>query len=238
MIEHFMRVTADSPVDLIIDQIKGLISAGKLKPGDRLPSESSLQQKMGVKRTHIRDALRRLEFFGVVRTKPQSGSYIENIGIKALEGLITNILKIEKEDFASLIDTRTTLECRAVELVCRNASDEEIEAIACSHDTFLSEVSAGKRGLEEDLIFHLKIAEFSRNSILKTLITLITPDVLRLSEEATQMSRRRLLQTVREHAEILRRIRKRDVAGARDAMAKHMRATERMAKTLALRKGG
>jgi len=53
----------------------------------------------------FRDALQKLEFYGILRTLPQSGTVVAGMGIAALEGLITDVLQLEESDFHSLVET-------------------------------------------------------------------------------------------------------------------------------------
>jgi len=96
MLKKFQEIAVETPVDKIINQIRNLISSGQLNPGDRLPSERKLAEKLGVGRTYVRDAIAKLEFYGILKTLPRSGTVVEGIGITALEGLITDVLKLEE----------------------------------------------------------------------------------------------------------------------------------------------
>jgi GntR family transcriptional repressor for pyruvate dehydrogenase complex len=58
-------------VDQVISKIKNLIGSGVLKPGDRLPAERKMAADFGFGRTHIREALHKLEFYGIIKTLPQ-----------------------------------------------------------------------------------------------------------------------------------------------------------------------
>ncbi|RME34565.1 MAG: FadR family transcriptional regulator, partial [Deltaproteobacteria bacterium] len=68
LLDNFREIEIESPVDKIIRQIRDLISGGHLKPGDRLPPERQLAEKLGVGRTHVREAIRKLEFYGILKT--------------------------------------------------------------------------------------------------------------------------------------------------------------------------
>jgi len=71
MLENFTTLKQETPVDKIILQIRTLITSGQIKSGDKLPSERKLAEKLGVGRTHVRDAIRKLEFYGILKTLPQ-----------------------------------------------------------------------------------------------------------------------------------------------------------------------
>ena len=99
LLKSFSQITVESPVDKIIRQIRDLIKSGHLKPGDRIPPQRQLCERLGVGRTQLRDALRKLEFYGILKTHPQSGTVVAGMGIPALEGLITDMLNLRGNDF-------------------------------------------------------------------------------------------------------------------------------------------
>ena len=235
IIEHLREIDLKSPADIIIQQIKELISAGLLKPGDRLPPERALAARFGVGRGYIREALKRLEFYGILRTVPQSGTIVASLGVKALEGLISNVLNLEKEDFQSLMETRALLEVHAARLAATRTSEAEVADLEHAHEEFCKQVLSGDPGLEEDLMFHLKIAEYARNPVLRSLVSLITPDIITLSRSHDTCRDGRFLMAKKEHAAVLEGIRSRDPERAAAAMDEHMRTVAMGDRTLLLR---
>ncbi len=210
------------PSDMIINQIKILITDGVLKSGDVLPSERKLSERFGVGRGHVREAIQRLEFFGVVETVPQSGTRIASLGIKTLQGLVSNIIDLEKDDFLALFETRCFLEVFATRLTARRASRDDFKHLMATHHEFESCVQAGESGLEEDLLFHLLISELSRNSSLHSLISYITPDVLRFSKKHGTCRDGRFYKALQEHKKILDALLARDEEMAAQAMRDHL----------------
>jgi GntR family transcriptional regulator, transcriptional repressor for pyruvate dehydrogenase complex len=69
--ENMETIKIDNPVDKIIKRPKDLISNGQIKPGDRLPAERILAESFGIGRSHIREAILKLEFYGLLKTNPQ-----------------------------------------------------------------------------------------------------------------------------------------------------------------------
>jgi GntR family transcriptional repressor for pyruvate dehydrogenase complex len=224
-IDYFKEIERKKPSDIIIEQIRTLIMQGILKPGDRLPSERNLSEKLRIGRNYVREAIKKLEFYGILNVIPQSGTYIASLGVKALEGLIANILHLEKGDFDSFMETRAVLETHATMYAAQRATEEDIEELQKTHKEFHGQVLAGNSGLDEDLLFHLKIAEISRNSVLSSLISLITPDILRMSNDRDLCRENRSLQAFREHEVIMDAIEKRDPKRALEAMQVHMDKT-------------
>ena len=226
LIDHFERIDLPDPVDVVIQQIKDLIHSGILKPGDRLPSERKIEEKLCIPRGPINRAFRRLETYGILKTIPQSGTYVARIGVDALEGLLANVLKLEDQDFQALIDTRRVLEVYAVELVAQRATDEEIRELEELQKGIAAKIRDGVTSFDEDMVFHLKIAEFSKNPVLKSILTLLVSEVIQPFKDFEKSIGRervlqRLLEAVEEHRAVIAAIRDRNPNGAAESMRMH-----------------
>lgn len=222
ILDNFSEIKIEDPVNKIIQQIKQLISTGQLQPGDRLPPERKLAERIGVSRSHIRDAIRKLEFYGIVRTFPQSGTVVSGIGIVALEGLISDVLELEKSDFTALVETRVLLEVEAVRLAAERRTEENLQAIRASMKAFELTVAEDVPGIGEDLSFHLKIAEASQNKVLQSLMKIILPDIVRSFTELKVCDQEARLKALKEHKQILQYITEQNADAASKAMEKHL----------------
>ena len=220
MLQNFQEINIESPADKIIRQIRGLITSGQLEPGDKLPSERKLADKFGVGRGSVRIAIQKLEFYGILKTRPQSGTVVAGMGITALEGLISDVLKIENSDFASLVETRVLLETEAARLAAKNRTEQDILQIKEAMYAYDRKAQQGASAVEEDLMFHLKIAEASKNSVLKSLMLIITPDIIRSFIQLDICENGRSINSLEEHEIIVDHI----IAQNEDAAAVAMRA--------------
>ncbi len=230
-IEYFERIELQDPADVVVQQIKDLISSDKLKPGDKLPSEQKLEEKLGISRSAVRRALKILNAYGFVKTIPQSGTYVAGIGVSALGGLLSNILQLEEHDFESLVEIRYILEAYAVELAASNASNEKIQELENAHQDFCEQIEKEFTSFDEDLVFHIKIAECTKNPVLKSLITLLASDDLRLHKKfETHVDKHIILErrkkSVEEHAKILEAIQGRSSEKAVQAMQEHYKRSK------------
>jgi len=178
MLDNLQKITIEKPVDKIISQIRALITSGDLNPGDKLPPERKLAEHLGVSRANVRDAIKKLEFYGILKTLPQSGTIVAGIGIVALEGLITDVLQIESSDFRSLVETRVILERQSAFFAAQRRTQDDITQISVALKAYESKIKRGIPAIEEDLLFHIKIAEASKNNVLKSLMMIITPDIV------------------------------------------------------------
>jgi len=222
LLKNFQEISIETPVDKIIRQIRELITSGQLKPGDRLPPERKLAERLGVGRTNVRDAIKKLEFYGILKTLPQSGTIVAGIGIAALEGLITDVLRLENSDFNALVETRLMLEVESAKLAAERRTEEDIINIREALKAFENKVEEGKQGVEEDLLFHLQIAEASKNSVLKSLMLIIIPDVIKEFKQLEICKDGRYYKALEEHKVIFNHIINRDIEKVEEAMRIHM----------------
>jgi len=217
----------EKPADLIMRQIRNLVASGALRAGDRLPPERELASQFGVGRGHVREALRKLEFYGVLRTFPQSGSVVASLGAGSLERLISNLLDLDRDDIKALTETRAILELHAAQFAAQRASKADLADIAGALDAFRLEVEQGHPAVEEDLLFHLAIAKAARNPVVTSLIGLMTPDIIRLHKVARVCEAGRAKLALQEHDKIFRAIAAKDPRAATRAMSQHMRLVEK-----------
>ncbi len=222
LLNSFSEIVIERPVDKIIQQIRELISSGQLKPGDKLPSERMLSERFGIGRTNVRDAIKKLEFYGILKTLPQSGTVVAGFGIVALEGLITDVLQLEGNDFQSLVETRVLLESNSAKLAAQRRTDDDIVSISKALNAFEAAVQEGKPAVEEDLLFHLEIAEASKNSVLKSLMLIVTPDILTYFKENDVCGGDRPRLALEEHHTILNYIIEQDAVNAELSMRGHL----------------
>ena len=110
----------------IISKIKDLINLKNLEPGDKLPSERMLSEKFEVSRSNVREAIQKLEFYGLLRSIPQSGTFVANIGVIAMNGMIEDILRLDEPDFKSLVETRILLELKTARLAAIRRTEDDL----------------------------------------------------------------------------------------------------------------
>lgn len=152
-------------VQQVEDRIKELILGGQYKPGEKLPAEMELCQRLGVGRGTVREAFRLLQAKGFVDIRPGRGAFVaENFGEDEEASAVDWLVENEKE-LRSSIEIRTALEPMAARLMADRAPDEAIRRLEDIHRSFLQAVE------EEDTVriarldeqFHSTIVEGSDN---------------------------------------------------------------------------
>lgn len=205
----------------IIGKIRDLINYKNLEPGDKLPSERMLSEKFEVSRSNVRDAIQKLEFYGLLKSIPQSGTFVANIGVIAMNGMIEDILRLESPDFKSLVETRILLELKTVRLAALRRSKEDLQNIKEALDAYEEKVLSGKDAVQEDLLFHLAIAKACGNSTINTFMLSITPQIIMDFEKYHVCDKRMSMLGIQEHTEIYEAIKKQDPTLAKQKMKDH-----------------
>ncbi|MCB8993992.1 MAG: FadR family transcriptional regulator [Bacteroidales bacterium] len=210
-----------TPVDKVISQIKILINSGVLKPGDRLPAERKMATDFGCGRTHIREALHKLEFYGIIKTLPQSGSIINGLDINTLDGLISDVLNLQDYDFFSLVETRFLLEVNSARLAAERRTESDIEAIQKAHDNYVKYFDTSAM-VSYDFAFHRSIAEACHNPVIKAMLLVVIPDIMTVYENEKICDTNTII--IDEHARLLEAIKNRDGDLAASNMVQHLHA--------------
>jgi GntR family transcriptional repressor for pyruvate dehydrogenase complex len=223
VLENFKVIELESPVDKIIKQIRNSIVSGQLKPGDKLPSERKLSESFGIGRTYVRDAIKKLEFYGILKTLPQSGTMVAGADISAMEGLIADVIKLEENDFFHLVETRVVMECYACGQAAIRRSSRDIADLEDRLEEYKKRVDASLPGVKEDFNFHLRIAEASQNMVIKSLMLILIPDIIDIYRKLNVCGEGRFYKSYDEHQLILDCIKKQDSKGAEEAMRVHLK---------------
>lgn len=207
----------------IISKIKELINYKNLEPGDKLPSERMLSERFEVSRSNVREAIQKLEFYGLLNSIPQSGTFVANIGVVAMNGMIDDILRLEKQDFKSLVETRILLELKTAALAATRRTEQDLEEIKDALDAYTEKAIKNEDALQEDLLFHLAIAKASKNSTINTFMLIITPEIIINIEKHHVCDSDLAISGISEHNDIYEAIKAQDPAKAKEKMKVHFK---------------
>lgn len=197
--------------ELVLDAIREAIINGTLKPRERL-MEIQLAEELGVSRTPIREALRKLELEGFIVMLPRKGAYVADVSFK---------------DIADVFEIRAALESLAAGLAAERITDEELEemerhlvekadAIARHDMTQLVEV---------DTKFHELVYRASRNDRLSMIINNLREQIQRYRSTSLAYPGR-MKQSLEEHRAIVEAIQSRDSQLARQLALEHIENAE------------
>lgn len=199
--------------DVVFNTLRQAILKGELKPGERL-MELTLAERLGVSRTPIREAMRKLELEGLVVMIPRRGAQVANI---------------TEKDLNDVLEVRIVLENMAIEKACKRMTEEQMDKLVKAAREFEDTMADGNlvHLAQADVAFHEIIYQASDNRRLIQVLNNLREQIYRyrveyLKEEET----RKLL--VKEHEELCQAIRERNVEKACEISFRHIE-NQRMA---------
>ena len=207
----------------IIARLRELINFKNFEPGDKLPSERMLSEKFNVTRSNLREALQTLESYSLVKSIPQSGTFVADIGITALNGMIDDILRLPIPSFKDLVEARIFLELKGVKLAALRRTEDDLINMENALADYSEKVVRGEDAMQEDLLFHLAIAKASGNPTLNTFMLKITPEIINNFEKHHVCDKDTAFKGIQEHKAIIDAIREQNPEEARKAMKVHFK---------------
>ncbi|MCR4934346.1 MAG: GntR family transcriptional regulator [Lachnospiraceae bacterium] len=193
--------------DVVFQTLRKAILTGELMPGERL-MEIHLAQKLGVSRTPIREAIRKLELEGLVTNIPRRGAQVAEISERGLR---------------DVLEVRRALDTFCAELACERISDEEKEALkeACKDFEDAVETKDATVIAKADVAFHDIIIGATGNERLVALLNNLAEQMYRYRfEYIKDVSQHGKL--IEEHRVLMDAILKGNIIGARDAAREHI----------------
>ena len=220
---EFKEITPVRLYESAIEQIMDLVKRSELKPGDKLPPERELAEKLSISRGSLREAFRVLESRGLIKSKPGGGRYIREIRKNGHNSRENIILSLEKSSILELLEAREIFEVKIAVIAAQRATPEDMELIEEALNKVKEEEELkGDKKTESDTEFHLAIARASHNFVFTNIIRLHL-DLLKGTREKTQQIPGRREERWCEHQAILQAIKEHDTKKAGEAMLKHLR---------------
>jgi GntR family transcriptional repressor for pyruvate dehydrogenase complex len=209
----------------VVEQLHQLIDEGKLKAGDRLPSERELAETFRVSRSSVREAIRTLEREGMVVSRPGRGTFIAAVDVEALVAPLASLLSQGKNALIDLFEMRRLVEPSIAALAAERATPADIVRLQEILTAQEQQMSHGVSAVESDAAFHFAIGQATHNAALQRLVASIV-DILKPARETSLQTPGRAHQSLASHREILVAIERRDPEFARQAMHRHIEAVE------------
>ncbi len=198
--------------DVVFNTLRHAILRGEMEPGERL-MEIQLAQKLGVSRTPIREAIRKLELEGLVVMIPRKGAEVAHI---------------TEKDMRDVLEVRCTLEELAVTLACRNVTDERIEELKAANKVFEAAIISKDvvNIVDADVQFHDIIYAMTDNARLIQIINKLREQMYRYRLEYVKDARTHSI-LISEHNDIIEQLREKNVDSAKSVVRQHINNQEK-----------
>lgn len=156
--------------DEAIDKIKGMITSGELGPGDRLPKEADLAERLGLSRNSLREAVKALSMIRVLDVRQGDGTYVTSLAPDLLLDALSFVVDFHRDDTVlQFLEVRRILEPAATALATERMPAEDIAKLQAVLDQ-LGDDPTIEALVANDLEFHRQIAAGSGNAVLCSLI--------------------------------------------------------------------
>lgn len=222
--------------DQIATQIRHLLLEGKLKPGERLPTESELAEKFGASRASVREALSALESEGLVERRKNGGTVLRRFSLNRVLSDVEFPRKLDRELFFDLVEARELLEIQIVELATKRADQIDLNRIERALEIMQEDISMNRNGIESDILFHQCLAAATKNQVLTGLSRSIG-HMMQKTRARTLAVPGRLNECLNEHQAIYEAVAEHNAELARRLIKAHLSQVRLIMDELDLEKG-
>lgn len=198
--------------DVVFNTLRQAILRGEMEPGERL-MEIQLAQKLGVSRTPIREAIRKLELEGLVVMIPRKGAEVAHI---------------TEKDMRDVLEVRCTLEELAITLACKNVKQEDIDALKTANRVFEAAIVSKDvvNIVDADVSFHDIIYSITNNARLIQIINKLREQMYRYRLEYVKDARTHSI-LISEHNDIIQQLSQKNAEQAKIVMRQHIHNQEK-----------
>lgn len=213
----------------IVDQVRGLIRSEQLKPGDRLPSERALGERMGVSRVTVREALRVLEAGGLVeiRVGAHGGAFVTSPSSSRLGSDFADLIGLSTLTASDVTEARKIVEIGIIPLVVARATAEDIAELRAMIEDHQAALGEGRYGMAMSAEFHIRVAACTHNGAIEMMVHSFHGPLLMSLRKAQVAAPLMGHKGTNEHREFLDAIAAKDSDRATQIMTTHLARTAR-----------
>lgn len=209
-----------------VEAIKAMIVQGQLEPGQLLPSERELAQRLGISRPSLREAIRALTVMNILDSRHGNGTFVTSLDPRLLIAPLDFVLQIDRTAILHLFEVRRILEGNAAALAAGRIADEQLEALKNLVGDAYKVIDRPEDYLQLDFKIHELVIEASGNPILQRVCGSVAALALESRRRTASVPEIRRM-SHRHHVDIVKAIRTRDPEASRVAMDSHLLKIER-----------
>jgi GntR family transcriptional repressor for pyruvate dehydrogenase complex len=211
-----------SITDMVVANLKELLTSGELSVGEKLPTEKEICQQLDVSRSAVREALRVLQAMDFIKMKPGKGAFVAKTREDDHDSIVNWFVEHEPV-LTDFMEVRSAIETLAIKLAVSRATDNEIEEIKEIHADFENTLKTNDydRLSILDEAFHNCIAKFTYNNLLIAIYKKVS-DVFRPYRTKSFAVKGNAEHALLPHKEIIDALEARDNKRVINAMSKHI----------------
>jgi DNA-binding FadR family transcriptional regulator len=206
-------------VDGVVSSFRDLIRAGELKVGDDLPTERALAERLKVSRNTMREALRRLEAYGIVETRAKRGARIVDRSMDAILNVVSFGAVKDLDTFKDIQHYRRIVEIGLVPDLVSNVKPADLADLRAINEIFARPGDPDKLA-EADLAFHRRLLAIARNQTAIKVYDVFSSIILQIMILGKEADGRDL--ALSGHADIIAALEQKDVDALRSTIKAHL----------------
>lgn len=214
-----MVVEKKSLVEMVSESIVNIIRENELRPGDRLPNEFELAEKLNVGRSTVREGIKALVSRNILEVRRGTGTFISSKSGVADDPLGLSLIKDRFKLAEDLLQVRFMIEPEIAAIAADKAKDEDIKILESLCDEVEELILCKSNHRQKDIEFHTEIARISQNQVVTTLVPIIDKSIeifIELTKSALEK------ETIETHRDITEAIKNHDAKAAYDATYLHL----------------
>jgi GntR family transcriptional regulator, transcriptional repressor for pyruvate dehydrogenase complex len=222
-------VSSNRMSEAIVEQIRGLIRSEQLRPGDRLPSERDLGERMGVSRVTIREAMRVLEAGGLIeiRVGARGGAIVTSPSSSKIGSGLADLISLSPLTAVEVTEARQVFEVGIIPLVVERATDDDIAELRDMVAQHRAALKNGEYAMPMSATFHVRVAACTHNAAIEMLVHSFHGPLLMSLREAQVAAPLMGHRGSGEHRDFVEAVARRDAAKAEEIMRTHLDRTAR-----------
>ncbi len=217
------QVERRSISEQVFESLKEQIVKGKWAPGTKIPSENQLTEMLGVSRISLRESLQKLATLGLLESRQGEGTYVKKFSAENYMNTLLPYFVLDKPDTINVLEYRKIVEVGTIGLAVERANQDDLLKLEDINKRMKANINDSKKFANEDLNFHIALAEITRNPVIIK-VNYIIRDVLDSSMEEI-VNNLGTRDGIYYHEKILAAMKEKDKDKAQQLMEEHVMIT-------------
>lgn len=212
----------------VVNALYRIIDDNELRPGDQMPAERELMERLGVSRNVLREAFHILEQRGIITSRQGKGRFLREMPVSCYaEDMQDGISKnLERYSLYEAYEVRQALESKAMELIVRNASTTDLDDIERAYQTMLRRFKETNTTMGE-FELHQLYAKKTGSVFMEQTLNIVLSTILEMMHTTSHsvMDMHQTAEEKQDHRKIIDALRARDAKVAQQEMHNHIQHT-------------
>jgi len=224
----FSPVRTSKVSDEVYKQLVSMIRSGRLRPGEKLPSEREMASEIGISRQSLREALYRAEIMGLIEVRQGEGSFVLSSVGRSLELPLRVLLEEQAERIFEFLEIRKVIEGWCAEKASTEATAEDLAKMGEMLEEMERNVPKQRTWEEVDMSFHLSIAAATHNLVAMRIMEALKESFdhfFRFRKIVTKPEKKDIIW--RHHSQVYEAISRGEASLARQKIVDHLEYIER-----------